>query len=196
MFSLRPLRYFYKNICAKTWQGGVVKQKTMHRLPVGQIAFKTGILVTSFFLAHMAFGKPAAKQEQDSIPPAKSQKMAPISTFAQLSMQSRQFLEKLWSQVNANSSGAVISMPTFIEIVVEWSPRLAKDPNLTANLENAAGNMESWFGRSGIQIYKIKAQSMREIATVLRALQGSPEEQAMLQAELEKISKTYTGLVE
>lgn len=104
-------------------------------------------------------------------------------------MESRQFLETLRNNVNTDGvlpQNAVMSMPAFIEIVVEWAPKLANNPRLAANFETAAKVMENLFKRSGIEVYQHKGQNMREIAAVLKALQAFPAEQKQLLSELSK----------
>ncbi|MFA5930238.1 MAG: hypothetical protein WC861_05120 [Candidatus Micrarchaeia archaeon] len=181
-----------------------MKQKTMHQSPSRSFAIRATIFaVSAFFLAHAVFGKPAllkpaqAKQMPDScyqaqgsthlVPGAAYQ--TPTAIYATLSMESRQFLETLRNNVNTDGvlpQNAVMSMPAFIEIVVEWAPKLANNPRLAANFETAAKVMENLFKRSGIEVYQHKGQNMREIAAVLKALQAFPAEQKQLLSELSK----------
>jgi len=185
----------------------VLKHRTIQGSSFRSTAIKAGIFIASaFFLAHFAFGKPKimadmqpAGQKGDSVLQEKFPFMLPNSTFAQLSIGSREFLETLMRKTHSEGNlpkNTVIAMPELIQTLSEWMPRLANDPNLSATLDRGAQVMENWFNRSEIDIYRLKGLKMRKVAAVLKALQEFPEEQKQLLSELREISKTYTGLVD
>lgn len=155
----------------------------------------TVLMASAFFVAHTAFGKPSMKPAQEKQVPDSGYQaghaayQAPNAIYDSLSIQSRQFLETVRNNVNTNGvlpQSVVMSMPAFIEIVVEWAPKLENNPKLAANFETTAKVMENWFKKSGLEVYKYRGLKMREIAAVLHALQAFPAEHKQLISELSK----------